>query len=80
MVGLVGQCGTVHDVADGIDAWHIGAVPFVHIDFAALSADAEFLEAKVVDVGLHANGAEHDVGLHGLLALLGGDGAHALLA
>ena len=78
--GHVGQRGAGHDVADGVDAGHVGLVEVVDDDAALLHLDAQLFEAQVFEVGLHAHGAQHHVALNLLLAFGGFHGHFAAFA
>ncbi len=61
-LGLVGQHGAVDDVADGIDARHVGLEAGVGLDPAALvDLDAGLLEPKAVGVRHPADGHQDGV-------------------
>ena len=63
VLGLVGEHRPAHDVADRVDARHIGREMVVDDDLAALHRDAERLEAEPLRVGTPADRDQHDVGL-----------------
>ena len=62
MLGLVRQHRRAGDIADGIDARHIGAAIAVDDDAAAVGLDAERFEAEIFDIALHADGGDQPVG------------------
>ena len=59
VLGLVREHRRPGDVADGVDAGHVGAAEAVGDDDAALGLHAELLEAEVLDVADHADGRDH---------------------
>ena len=63
----------LHDVADGVDARHGGAVEGVYRHLVALDGDAQFFETDALDVGFDAHGRQYDVGRQRLGALLAFD-------
>ena len=72
VLGLVGQHGAADDVADGMDALHIGLEVLVHRDEAvAVHLDPELFEAEIFRVGTPPDGDQHHVGLEGFLLGLG---------
>ena len=66
MLGLVRQHRRTCDVADGVDAGHVGLAVAVDHDAAAIGLDAEFLQAEVLDVADHADRRDHPLELDGL--------------
>ena len=72
VLGLVGEHRPGDDVADGVDARHVGGEMVVDDDTAALSRDAGLFEPEPVRIGLAADGDEHDVGLESLRLAAGG--------
>ena len=83
MLGLVGQHRRTGDVADGIDARHVGLAVTVDHDNAAIDFDAELFEAEILDIADHADRRNHPLELDRLRLLLavvdGRDHAVALL-
>ena len=57
------------DVADGVDAGHVGAQAVVGEDEAAVHRDADLLEADARGVRAAADGDEQEVGLERLAVL-----------
>ena len=55
LLGLVRQHGPMHDIADGIDAWHAGAEVVVdgHPP-TGIDLDAHVLQAEALEVGAAA--------------------------
>ncbi len=62
VLGLVRQHRRAGDVADGVDARHVGAAIAVDDDGAALDLHAERLQAEVLDIALDADRRDHPVG------------------
>src|SRR5882762_4540308 len=56
MLGLVREQRWACDVADGIDAGHVGAAMAVDHDRAAIGLHAELLEPEILDVADDADG------------------------
>jgi len=83
MFGLVRQHRRPGDVADRVDARHIGLAEAVDDDDAAVGFDAELFKPEIFDIADHADGGNHPVDLDRLrlaLAVIdGGDHAVALL-
>ena len=82
MLGLVRQHRRACDVADGVDAGHVGLAVAVDHDAAAVGFDAEFFQAEVFDVADHADRRNHPLELDRLRLLAvvdGGDDAVGLL-
>ena len=82
MLGLVRQHRRARDVADGVDAGHVGLAVAVDHDAAAVGLDAEFFEPEVLDVADHADRRDHPLELDRLRLLAvvdGGDDAVGLL-
>ena len=81
--GLVRQHRLAGDVADGVDAGHVGAQALVDGDEAALDLDADLVEAEALGVGAAADGDQDLVGLErrvlAAATLDGHGGAPALL-
>jgi hypothetical protein len=62
ILGLVRQHRAAHDVADGVDALHIGRKMVVDLDPTAIvDRDACFLQAETFGVGDAADADQHDV-------------------
>ena len=77
VLGLVRQHRRPRDVADGVDAGHVGAAEAVGDDGAALGLHAELLEPEVLDVADHADGRDHALDgerLRAALAVVDGGG------
>ena len=72
VLGLVGEHRPAHDVADRVDARHVGGEMLVDDDLPALHRDAERLEAEALRVGAPADRDQHDVGLERLRLAAGG--------
>jgi len=83
MLGLVRKHWRPGDVADGIDAGHVGLAIAIDHDAAAIGFDAELFQSKIFDVADHADRRDHAVDFDALrlaLAVIdGGDHAVALL-
>ena len=83
MLGLVREHRRARDVADRVDAGHVGLAVAVDHDAAALGFDAELFQAEIFDIADDADGGNHPVELDRLrlaLAVIdGGDDAVALL-
>ena len=62
VLGLVRQHRRAGDVANGIDAGHIGLVETVDHDAAAFGFHAEFFQAEVFDIADDADGGDHALG------------------
>ncbi len=73
----MGQRRTVHDVADGIDTLHVGAVEVVHLYLVALKSDSGFFESESFEVRFDADGRKDDVGGEYLFAFLAFDAEFA---
>ena len=79
VLGLVGQHRRAGDVADRVNALHIGPAEIVDDDAAAIGLHAERLEPDILDIADHADSRDHPIGGDRLLAALlvldmGGDG------
>ena len=61
MLGLVRQHRRAGDVADGVDARHVGLAEAVDDDGAALGLHAELFQPEVLDVADHADRGDHAV-------------------
>ena len=70
VLGLVRQHRRAGDVADGVDAGHVGAAEPVDDDGAALDLHAELLEAEILDVADDADGGDQALDGDRLLAAL----------
>ena len=83
MLGLVRQHRRAGDVADGVDAGHVGLAVAVDHHAAAIGLDAEFFQPEVFDIADDADRGDHPVDLDSLrlaLAVIQGrDHAVALL-
>ncbi len=66
MLRLVRQHRRACNVADGIDAGHIGLAMTVDHHTAAVGLDAELLQPEALDVADHADGGDHPLDLDGL--------------
>jgi hypothetical protein len=55
MLGFVREHGRARDVADGVDARHIGLVELVDRDGAAIGFHAKLFEPDVFDIADHAH-------------------------
>src|SRR5664280_2479669 len=66
MLGLVRQHRRTGDVADGIDARHIGPIELIDGNDAAISLDAEFFEPEIFDVADDAHCRDDALGGDGL--------------
>jgi hypothetical protein len=51
VLGLVRQHRPGDDIANGVDAWHIGAVLVISLDFTAVGLDAKNIQAQAIRVG-----------------------------
>ncbi len=60
-LGLMRQHRPAHDIADGIDARHIGGEMFVDDDAAALRRDAGGFQPQPGDKRTAADRDEHDI-------------------
>ena len=63
VLGLVGQHRAAHDVADGVDARHVGLEMIVDHHAAAIGRDAGLLEPEPFRVGPPPDRHQNDVGL-----------------
>ena len=83
MLGLVRQHRRPGDVADGVDAGHVGLAVAVDHDAAALGLDAELFQAEALDVADDADRRDHPLDIRSSAACLavvdGGDDAVGLL-
>ena len=62
MLGLVRQHRRAGDVADRVDARHVGAAVAVDDDGTAIGLDAERLQPEPLDIADDADGRDHPVG------------------
>jgi hypothetical protein len=53
------QTGGAIDIADGINAWHIGTAVRIHRNKATLTAYPGRFQANVFDIALHADGHQN---------------------
>ena len=65
MLGLVSEHGRTGNIADGIDALHIGAADAVRLDDAAIDGDAERFEPEPLDIAGDADRRDHPLDLDG---------------
>jgi len=70
----VGQGRPRNAIPNGAVPRNVGAVEVVHDDLAPVGGDADLLEADALQIGDHADGAQHDVRIEHFLALGGLDG------
>src|SRR5207253_6428552 len=70
MLGLVRQHRRARDVADGVDARHVGLAESIDRDGAALDLHAELFQAEIFGVADHADRRDDAVDRHGLRAAL----------
>jgi hypothetical protein len=63
MLGLVRQHRRTRDVADGVDAGHVGLAVAVDHDAAAVGLDAELFQPRIFDVADHADRRDHPLEL-----------------
>src|SRR5712671_1207863 len=61
MLSLVGEHGGTGDVADRVDAGHVGPAELVDDDAAALGLYAELLQTDALDIADHTHGRDHAV-------------------
>ena len=70
MLGLVREHRRPRDVADGVDAGHIGPAHAVDHDGAAIGLHAELFETEILDIADDADRRNHPVDGHRLRAAL----------
>ena len=61
MLGLVRQHRRPRDIADGVDARHIGLAIAIDDDGAAIGFHAELFEPEIFDIADHADGRDHAI-------------------
>src|SRR6185437_8437756 len=59
MLRLVGQHRRPRDIADGIDAGHIGFAVAIDHDAAAIGFDAELLKSEILDIADNTDRRDH---------------------
>ena len=77
MLGLVRQHRRAGDIADGVDARHIGLAVAIDHDGAAIGFHAELFEPEIFDIADHADGRDHAIDgdrLRAALAVVDGRG------
>ena len=62
VLGLVGEHRRAGDIADGVDARHVGPVERIDHDRAALGLHAELFQAEILDVADDADRGDDALG------------------
>ena len=70
----VRKCRTMNNITDGINAFDIGTVVIVNLNFALLSLNTGLLQSKPLEVGCNTDSRKYDLCLNDFFAFFGLNG------